>query len=101
MMYRTPIQDERLQHLYAEREQILDAAAELYLRPEELALALGDVDAEIELLTTDLDDETDLRESVALAFMLPPEPVLTPPSLSDMSDEERVKWWESLPEVEF
>lgn len=97
-MYRTAEQDERLQQLYRERDRILDFIS---AHDEELSFELGDIDAEIETLTADLDSETTLREAAALAYMLPPEPVLEPPSLNDMSDEERGKWWENLPEVEF
>jgi hypothetical protein len=77
-MFRTAEQDERLQQLYEEREQILDYAFE---HNEDVSIVLNDVDAEIELLTADLDVE--------------------PTSPNDMSAEEQAEWFAGAEMVEF
>jgi len=53
MTYRTPEQDARLSDLYQERDRVIDYGIKNRV---DISLALDGIDAEIETLTTDLDE---------------------------------------------
>jgi len=100
MAYRTPEQDERLFRLYDERDRLCDYKT---AHPTaDISVALDAVDAEIETLTTDLDEQAQdeqaaLFELRAAVYLCPPEPDLKP----DLSEGTPPGWWESIDEIPF
>jgi len=62
MTYRTPEQDARLSDLYQERDSVIDYGIKNNV---DISLALDGIDAEIEALTTDLDEPDTASEAHA------------------------------------